>query len=639
MALSFLTGMCLALGQHMLYRSLHHKAENNELTKVRVVLYGRALAYLSNCAFVGCVILCYRQRIWSTFRERALSVWTIDQVFLATEDPSIFLNWEAITKASLVTAIAVVIWLTPVATIIFSPGALTFGDYFESTLTNSHVPTLDFTQESNKDWRVPTYLPDGTAKRSMVYYNTTDIAGTSPGFFDYYDQPSADINRIALMNAYSLKDSSLNRENARLKSCGGNFNCTYTIDFLGPGYNCETLAKGSGDNAKLNEAGSPFDTSHLVPEGSEIYYAKVDYGEFERPQSGNLSAGGVPVGPVANDFGCFKTEPVLWIGVSINSTEKIADDSPFKTAWTHRFDPYIFRCEHHETKYTVKFNYSGPFYDADISYEFLAPIINTTLENVHDGDTFSADAIPHSGYIDPRVDVPLYRKTSAYHAMGQVLRTFLGGEMELTPPIPGPSYTRVDSKISNTRLVSNITGDPLPNLSELIPDFYAKMILSILSTPQMVIISEDFAEVNSTRYRSTFIYNPEKLWACYAPVILFVFIILLIGAWTIWQDGTTFSVGFSRVMVTTRNTTLDDISRGACLGNDPFPGELMHTKLKFGVLNEDNGAEYTFIEGTSGIGHCAFGVASELTAIRKGVPYAGLYPAKKVTATKKEKAN
>jgi hypothetical protein len=151
------------------------------------------------------------------------------------------------------------------------------------------------------------------------------------------------------------------------------------------------------------------------------------------------------------------------------------------------------------------------------------------------------------------------------------------------------------------------------------------MILSLFAVPHLLVVSEEHVSVTRTRYQSTFIYNPGKMWACYAPMIFFIFLSLLVGALTIHGDGTTFSVGFSRIMVTTRNTTLDEISRGACLGNDPFPAELMHTRLKFGVLNEGGHEhEYQGLEAYQGAGHCAFGVPAELTPIRVGVPYAGL---------------
>jgi hypothetical protein len=52
--------------------------------------------------------------------------------------------------------------------------------------------------------------------------------------------------------------------------------------------------------------------------------------------------------------------------------------------------------------------------------------------------------------------------------------------------------------------------------------------------------------------------------------------------------------------------------------------KLMHTRLKFGVLNEHAEIGYDGAGGYQGVGHCAFGVASEVGPIRRGIPYAGL---------------
>jgi hypothetical protein len=131
MVFAFFLGVVLALSQHFLYSWLHHRHIKDEDRKFRMVLYGRALAYLAKVAFGGCVVLVFRQRIWRTFRERALTVLSVDQLFGGTEDPSMFGNWEVIQTAPIVVMIAAVIWLIPVATIIFSPGALTFGNYLE----------------------------------------------------------------------------------------------------------------------------------------------------------------------------------------------------------------------------------------------------------------------------------------------------------------------------------------------------------------------------------------------------------------------------------------------------------------------------------------------------------------------------
>jgi len=624
MVTSFIVGIALAFGQHRLYTFLHHKIEDNEDKKVRWVLYGRALAYFSKVAFAACVILVYRQRIWTTFRKRALSVLSIDQLFLATEDPSLFLNWEAISKAPLVTAMAMVIWLIPVATIIFSPGALTFGWYSEASSVELLVPNLNFSVESNIDWRAPMKMKDGTVRKSLMFYNTTDTAG-GPGFFDYYDQPSTDVSRVALINAFSLAETALNRPDARLVSCSGNYNCSYSTSFLGPSYKCEQVTEGAAtDNAKLEELGAPFNTAKLIPNGKYVYFAHVDDGEYARPQDPRINEpGGIPPPEVdINSLGLFKAEPIIWIGYAVNSTQKIPTDSVYAKNWTWNYDQHIFRCIHYETKYTVHWNYTESFLKTDVTREFLKPIVDTSFSRNPNGTPDWGNPIPTENYVSPRTPEE-YKKVAAYHVMGQSLRKFLKGSIELTPPIPGPSFARVNSELSQTRLVSNATNLPTEDLPGQIQDFYTNIILSLFSAPQLLVVSEEKVMVNRTRYQSAFVYSPEKLWMCYAPVISAVLIVLIIGAWTIFQDGTTFSVGFSRVMVTTRNTTLDDISRGACLGNDPFPIELMHTKLQFGVLNE-HADEYVGADALTGVQHCAFGVPSELSKIEKGMPYAGL---------------
>ncbi|KAF2020431.1 hypothetical protein BU24DRAFT_1062 [Aaosphaeria arxii CBS 175.79] len=636
MASSFLLGFILVLGQHFLYRYLHHRVEHNEDKRIRWVLYGRAMAYFSKITFGGCVILCYRQRIWRTMREQPLSIMSIDQLFLATEDPSLFANWETLTQAKLPVLMALAIWLIPLATIIFSPGALTFGDIYVADRTNLMVPTLNFTAESYKDYRKPVYAEDGTKKKSLVFMNTTDPDGLKEGFFDYYDQPSADVQRVTLMAAYSLKNQSLNREDARIESCGGEYNCTYSINFVAPGYKCELVAEGPQDHEKLKDMHAPFNTSLLAPEGRHVYWAQVDDGNYASPQSDNLSnRGGVPEGPVSDDFGVFETEPVLWIGYSVDSNETLPENSRYKDSWKTRFDPRILRCVHYETEYNVDFNYSGPFFTTNIDYKFLAPVIDTNLTRYDENTT---EILPAENFVDPRKDVLKYKKTAAYHAMGERLRYFLRGSMVVEPQIPGPFFAKVYSQIAMTRLVSNTSSIPVEGLPTLVQQFYAEMILSLFSVPNLLVVSEQQTRVRRRQVRSTFIYDHWKLWASYAPVIFFVLIFLLLGFWTIWEDGVTFSVGFSRIMVTTRNTTLDEISRGACLGNDPFPPELMHTRLKFGVLSEGgHELEYMGIGDLPGAGHCAFGVPSEVGPIRKGIPYAGLQVRRQDARKRKEK--
>jgi hypothetical protein len=638
MGFAFLMGVVFALLQHFLYTHLHHTRIEDEDKKFRWVLWGRALAYLSKVAFGGCVVLVFRQRIWRALREHAWTILSIDQIFGATEDPSLFTNWEAMSTSPIIVIIAMIIWLIPLATIIFSPGALTFGTYLNVERLDLTVPTINFTPETLKDWRKPLVLEDGTHKKSLMYYNTTDRSATAPGWFDYYDQPSAELRRIALLLAYSGMNHPNVKLGARQAACGGSYNCTYEQTFLGPGYQCEEFTNDPHDIDRMKELGAPFNFSTLVPEGRKVYYTDFNIGKYARPQAEFRKdvTGGIPIGVPPEDLGVLKTEPVLWIGFAVNSTEPLTEDDPLFDTWTHRYDPHIIRCVHMETNYTVKWNWTEPMFHSMTTRKYLKPIIDTSFTPEENGTVdFTKDPEPIENFISPRNDVNLYKKTAAYHAIGDMFREFLTGYLDLEPPKPGPYYAQVHSDITKTRLVMK-NSEPKENLTEEIEQFYSDMVLSIFSAPEMLAVGNETVKVQRSRLESTFVYVPERLWQCYAPVIFVTLIVLLFGALTIWQDGTTFSTGFSRILVTTRNTTLDDISRGACLGNDPFPMELMRTRLKFGVLADGNENEYMAGDGYQGgsgyqgVGHCAFGVASEIGPIRRGVPYAGLRRRKSV---------
>lgn len=143
-------------------------------------------------------------------------------------------------------------------------------------------------------------------------------------------------------------------------------------------------------------------------------------------------------------------------------------------------------------------------------------------------------------------------------------------------------------------------------------------------------------------------YHEENLWIGYAIVVFVTAVALAIGYISIFQNGVASDTLFSRILVTTRNPTLDRLSVGACLGSDPFPVELKRTKLRFGVLLEDEyegvggaweggrGRRSTMGQrspslgvgtprfGERGIEHCTFGAEGEIKRIEKYGAYAGL---------------
>jgi hypothetical protein len=413
------------------------------------------------------------------------------------------------------------------------------------------------------------------------------------------------------------------RVDAALQACGTSAsNCTYEISFVGPGYRCTERAKGIASNASyLASIGAPFNTSNLVPEGFNIYRAEVNLGDYSRPQA-NITNGfnGQPIAPFPPDLGVFKMEPVLWIGQSIDTGIPLPANSPYKN-WTTEHIPKIFSCQLHETNYTFRFNFtSGQQVVTTTRRDFVVPIMNTTLENFPDGTLDTENPTPESGWIRPDTDPRRYKRFCTYHSTAQLFREWLKGTIDRAAPNQG---ARLNTDASTTKLINQTLSYPVPDLQWQVQSMYEDLILSLLADPQLNIGIK--SSVPCTRYRrvSKFKYYPAGLWAPYTISIALSLVFLIIGFHAMVDNGVSSDTVFSRIMTTTRNPTLDRLSVGACLGSDPFPKELEKTKLRFGVLDEEQGGETVWVGGTR-VEHCGFGTEDQVGPITKGKPYAGL---------------
>jgi hypothetical protein len=103
----WVAGVMAVLGHHFFYASLDGHPAENQLVKIR---YGTALGYFVKSCLVGSVILSYRQRIWHTFRQKAMTLSAIDGLFSVTEDPTQFINWEMLRNSKLATLMALCSW-------------------------------------------------------------------------------------------------------------------------------------------------------------------------------------------------------------------------------------------------------------------------------------------------------------------------------------------------------------------------------------------------------------------------------------------------------------------------------------------------------------------------------------------------
>lgn len=490
--------------------------------------------------------------------------------------------------------------LLPIASVL-SPSSLT--SEVRETFNDTYCPavaTLNFDREAKHDFR----REDTYAGASLVFWNTTDTEGKKDGFFDYYDQPSKNAKRLAVTAIYMKKPAT--DPKASEISCGERWNCTYSINFLAPGYKCD-------DFSNKNDPAAPFNNSVLAPQGDMIYYASTDLNDYMNPQIATDETGvPIPKPPYPKSLGVFESEPVLWIGHSVNTSKPYPPDSPH-AKWVNVHEPKIFKCVAHETNYTFQLHYIDTVQThVRQQRDFLRPIIDTTV-TVDPQNKTKYVASPEYNFIRPS-DKEKYKYTSTYHALGALYRNFLRGHIVKT------KYTVTKSDISESRLMDPITSYPITDLQEKIQEVFEDILITLLSEPFLVV--RDTANVTCKRSRSSnvFVYHRQGLWVGYAMAVFVVFCFLFVGAWSIFQNGVASDTLFSRIMVTTRNPTLDQLSVGACLGGDPFPKELTKTKLRFGVLNEENPRE-----GPLGVvGHCCFGSAGEVRDIVKHGTYAGL---------------
>lgn len=599
----FITGAGAAVGHHFFYMSLEDKPSTDQLTMVR---YGTALAFFVKSALVGSIVMCYRQRIWHTFRTRALTIAGIDGLFSATEDPTqFFYNWEMMVNAKIATAMAICGWLIPIASVL-SPASLTSEITIRKNATTCPaVATLNFTREAHFNFRTETTY----AGSSLVYYNTTNFEGDD-GYFDYYDRPSQNAKRLVFASMY-LKEPAVGT-NASVNSCGAGYNCTYELNFEAPGYKCDLYADSNHDGG----GDAPFGMDQLAPKSNNIYYAVVNQGDYKMPQT-ETGAHGVPLHqPFPESLGVFDFEPTLWIGYAINTGQTYQADAPEEyKRWGTVHEPKIFKCVAYHTNYTFEIGYQDTKQNYTIKQrDFLRPVVDTTLkadaQNVTQGT-----ASPSSNFISPKGDVLTYKQTAAYHAIMQLLRNFLGGSI---------SYSKglfvTNSDISETKLMDRKTTYPQQDLPEAIQQLFEDMIITLLSDPLLVVADKQSVACLKEKSISVYKYKREGLWVGYAFAVAGSFVCLLIGGWAIHQNGVASDTLFSRILVTTRNPTLDRLSVGACLGGDPFPKELTRTKLRFGVLLEENPREGPL--GT--VEHCTFGAVGETKDIVKHGVYAGL---------------
>lgn len=194
--------------------------------------------------------------------------------------------------------------------------------------------------------------------------------------------------------------------------------------------------------------------------------------------------------------------------------------------------------------------------------------------------------------------------------------------------------------MTNTKLVKT-DSSPVDNFDKAFEKFYELYVLSLFQEKDLVVMNSG-VKTNvpcwRSRFETQFRYQAYSLWIGYSLAIAAAFVSLCFGFSSIMFNGMASDIRFSKIMVTTRNASLDGLVKsypGASLGGDPVPMPLETTRLRFGVIDNwatkqdeafrraealkgNNGGYMGVVELDQWPKHTAFGLEDEVVPIGQG---------------------
>jgi hypothetical protein len=174
---------------------------------------------------------------------------------------------------------------------------------------------------------------------------------------------------------------------------------------------------------------------------------------------------------------------------------------------------------------------------------------------------------------------------------------------------------------------------PKLDLGPLVEQLHTNVTISLLAVTGLVYLSPVHApDATLTGFQTVFQYDKKALLLTYGLALLLGLIALAVGMESLFHNGVGTDLGFLSILLTTRNRSLDELARGACLGADPIPESLKKRRVRFAaiknerlnLLSEKSGSRVTGADVRNDLPHAAFVVKdtdSEVEDIKKGEIY------------------
>jgi hypothetical protein len=158
-----------------------------------------------------------------------------------------------------------------------------------------------------------------------------------------------------------------------------------------------------------------------------------------------------------------------------------------------------------------------------------------------------------------------------------------------------------------------------------IKDLANNITISLLGSPDMTNNNTVFKTIESSNTQNYYLYGPLYLLLPYGIALPLAAIAASFGLYSIHLNGVSHSMNFSAIVVTTRNTDLDLLTRGASLGAEPFKTDINKVKLRFGPLLTSNSKgildKTSWKEQQDGGTHIAFGFEDHVGVLKRGGKY------------------
>jgi hypothetical protein len=544
-----LLGLLPALAQHLFYSYIDGLSPEGFIVEQKwVIRIGTALAYLFKTSLVATTAVVFYHRSWYSFRRQAMSVRGLDAVFGVFENPFWFLTREMLVKTKVAAVLALMSWLLPL-TAIFSPASLTGRCPLISMLILVISGKNIFIQNAVS-------ALDG-------WVNFYEFLGTLPPSFA---GPTPSLKRLAMSiftGGQIIPWSS---------PCGAN--CTYVITFDGPAYNCSDTIEPS-----------PTD---IAPNGNVLYLTSP--GMVDLPQGASVS--------------------------NFTTTARFSDG-----IWIRRnlWDGVIHttHCKLHSSTYHLNVTYLENIQTIISNVAFHDQIFGSIfldLTNFKTGAVkYNSSTLNHT------------QSLVNFYALEQSVQGLLQGFLRKSQMAAGFNINGT-AQIQLWKFVDYGKSPSLlsypDNFAQTVQDLMTNVTLSLIHLSQNPLPPSDVALGGSaanpatnttaiatmTTYPTRYNYSASTLWEIYGVALGLVAGCMMFGWYMLFVNGVNSDMSFSQILVTTRNSTLDNICAGAGLGGETISDTILKTKLKYGELVH---------EPDEMGGNHAFGLEEEVTRPKK----------------------